>query len=268
MGKAYADQLVKHSIEECIRLRLSSSNTIQPFPEWSSDLANNQWQTPNNLELEEGQNFFVRNQNRQNLPGFGQNLNDIDFNDLINLTRANHKNPQYWFHATDWNSVKNILTYGADRRGDHTDFCKGSAYYLNNDYRDSYEFLSERNHKFKGQHAILIYEFDPQHLSNGRYICLDTDSQANRSRWQQIVFSCINNTNSNEIGDLNKCDCVFGWQCANPNEVYPKRASINTPKKRTRSYDGQYAVQLAIRTKRMLTKVDDHLIGVVIFEHF
>ncbi|CAF1481549.1 unnamed protein product [Rotaria sordida] len=267
MGKAYADQLVKHSIEECIRLRLSPSNTIQPYPDWSSDLENNQWQTYSDLNFRDGNNFFVRNQDRRHLPRFDQNLNDIGFNDLVNLTCANHGNAQYWFHATNWDRAENILRSGAERRGDHTDFSKGPAYYLNNDYRDCYEFLIQRNHIFRGQHAILIYEFDPEQLSNGRYVCLDTNPHANQRRWKQIVFSCISSTVKNEIDDLHKCDCVFGWQCANPNAVRARQANNNTHKTRTCPYDDQYAVQLAIRTNQMLTKVDDHLIGVVIFEH-
>ncbi|CAF3644562.1 unnamed protein product [Rotaria sp. Silwood1] len=265
MGKAYADQLVKHSIEECIRLRLFPSSTIQPFPDWTSNFENNQWQTYSNPEFREGNNFFVRKQSRQNLSNFGRNLNDIDFNDLVNLTRANHVNPQYWFHATDWNSAESILRSGADRRGENMDFSKGPAYYLNNDYRDCYEFLPKRNHEFNGEHAIFIYEFDPEQLSNGRYVCIDTDTPHNFKKWQQIVFSCIN-VNQKEDGELNGCNCVFGWQCINPNDVHSRRAVRYTPQRRTRPYDGQYAVQLAIRMSRMLTRVDDHLMGIVIFE--
>ncbi|CAF0736711.1 unnamed protein product [Adineta steineri] len=266
MGKAYADQLVKTSIEECIRLRLSPSNTIQPFPDWMTGIGNNQWQTYNNSEFRDGNNFFIRKQTRQNPSDFYDNLNEIDFNSLTNRTRPNNVRPQYWFHATDWNSAENILRTGAERRGENTDFSKGPAYYVNNDYRDCYEFLSRRNHKFKGQHAIFIYEFDPEFLSNGRYICIDEETPANVKKWGEVVFSCINKKQKKEVNDIHGCDCVFGWQCANPNDGNLQRANKSTPHIRVRQYDGQYATQLAIRTNRMLTKVDDHLIGVVIFQ--
>jgi hypothetical protein len=207
MGEAYANQLVKHSIEECVRLRLSFSNTIQPFPDWTSILPNNQWQTYQNPQFMEGQNFFVRKQDRPDPDGFDRDLNVIDFNILTN---------------------PNLL--------------------------------------FNGEHAILIYEFNPEQLSEGRYIWINNDTPVELRRWKQIVFSCMN-YNQNEVGNLNGCRCVFGWQCANATEFRGRRGTVNTPRRRTRSFDNQYAEQLAIRTNRMWPKVDDHFIGIIIFQH-
>jgi hypothetical protein len=163
MGKVYADQLVKHSIEECIRLRLSSSNTIEPFPDWTSDLQNNQWQTYRNPEFREDRDFFVRKQNRNDQSNFGSCLDDIDLANL-NLPRSNLEEPQYWFHATNWAGAEGILRNGADLRGQNTDFSRSGAYYLNNDYRDSYDFIFKRNHAFMGQQAILIYRVSQKSL--------------------------------------------------------------------------------------------------------
>jgi len=102
-------------------------------------------------------------------------------------------------------------------------------------------------------------------LADRHYLTLDTRMDAMPKQWLQIVFSCICD-GQKEVQDLNGCRCVFGWQCANPNQVRPRRATRNTPQRRTRPHDSQYAIQLAIRANRMLSQVDDHLIGVIIFQ--
>lgn len=263
IGKAYPDQLVKHSIEECIRLRLTPSKKLDPFPECMTNLQNNQWCQHTEAEIK---NVYVRKHTRNGQLNVNNYIGDIDLQTLSNMVQPDQNNAQYWFHATNWENALGIIRNGAQLRGNNTDFAYFGAYYLNNDYTDAYQHLINRNHNFRGQHAILIYQFDPEVVVTERhYLFLDSTTQAQVKIWRQVVFSCIN-VNQNENQQLNGRRAVFGCQCANPNDVRQPRATQKTPQIRRRKHDDRHAVQLAIRHVHTLSTIHNHLIGVVIYE--
>lgn len=121
------------------------------------NLTNNQWCQYTEPEFPEGRRFYVRKQMRNGQQSINNAKINTDLQHLENLMQLDDNNRRYWFHATNWQNALGIIRNGAQRRGNNTDFARSGAYYLNNDYTDAYQHLINRNHTFKGQHAILIY---------------------------------------------------------------------------------------------------------------
>jgi len=163
--------------------------------------------------------------------------------------------PKLWFHATDWDAAKSILADGPRLNGKNSDFSRHGAYYLNDNYSDSYEWLWACNDRFRGRHAILVYQFDRSNLE-----CTGIDL-TRTDEWRSTVFSCIG-PKQTENKLVKNMSWVYGPQCSNPTYV---RKSSATPMQR--KIGNELAMQFAIRNDKTLAEIRSSLVGVICFEN-
>jgi len=140
-----------------------------------------------------------------------------------------------------------------------SDFSNFAAFYLNDDYRDCYQRLLARNSVFRGCHAIVIFQFERDDAEIKSY------ALENEKEWQQLVFSCLNENQKKST--TRKSDCVYGYQCSNPENVRVKSSTMETPKIRKTEYDENKAAnQLASITATMDAFLHKKVVGCVWFQ--
>ncbi|CAF1174228.1 unnamed protein product [Didymodactylos carnosus] len=172
---------------------------------------------------------------------------------MLNKLKAEHtdtsKGDKLWFHATSWDKAQGIIQSGPRFYPTASDFSKDGAFYLNDNYIDCYDFLKRR--KFAGNHAMLIYQFEPDTLEK-RGTNLDVFDE-----WRSHVFDCLTGKRNSKGKHW-----YYGAQCSRPGAVKHKsevtRRMLN---------DTKYAMQLAIVHVEMCAKVHDCLIGCVFYQN-
>ena len=154
---------------------LSDEYCQRKYPETMLEHGENVWS-----KLDPDKLYYIRNQSRFDLDKQVLTELDIQLDSLKNHFSQSSNGATYWFHAISWSSAIKKINNGPQFSTDLLDFTFAGAYYLNPKFDDCYQWLYTKNSKFKGRHAILIYQFNPWVLS-------EKGEQLDVKTWKQTV---------------------------------------------------------------------------------
>ncbi|UJR07425.1 hypothetical protein I4U23_011711 [Adineta vaga] len=193
--------------------------------------------------------MHIRNHTRSGLSMSQQGTDSIKLDELKDIRADKNDDNLYWYHATNWDNAECIIKCGpapSNKPGDLS--TSRTAFYLNPDYDDCYNWLLTKNSEFKGYHAVLIFKFAPEEISeNGRRLT--------KQEWKQIASN-----SSTKVCRSN--DWLLAYQSANPESMGKKG---QTPEIR-RTSAGENAKQLIIYCAKMCRNLRSCLIGCVFYQ--
>ncbi|CAF1430358.1 unnamed protein product [Adineta steineri] len=205
--------------------------------------------------------YYIRNQSRATISMSDEQEHQIALHDLINMCAGSDDGQQYWFHATSWNKAQNFIETGPQMDNKLSDYSSHGAYYLNPCYYDCYDWLITRNSVFKGYHAMLIYKFNPEDLS-------ENGETPDKKQWKKNVKKLKESSSKKNVekrkatSSKNNRDWSLVPQDANPGN-FSKNHQI---KARTTS-QGKPAMQLVIHTQSMCKKIHSHLVACIFYQN-
>lgn len=219
-----------------------ASDSSKKFPEFRVDFEENIWSSTYNSMND----FFVRKQRWSSLKECSA---DIGLQALLTLDDESEKT--IYCHATSWSSAIAIVEEGPQISKNPSDMAYYGAFYLNPCYYDSYEWRNTKDSQFRGKHAILIFQFQPEALSaKGKYV-LDVHN------WKSLAGE-----RSHHSGKFDD-DWIYTYQNADPGHINKSGSNARIRK----TGDDKRAMQLIIYKEGMCRKIHQHLIGCVYYEN-
>lgn len=216
----------------------------QEFPSRTYRYPVNVWVKPSRRAK-----YWIRKQRRTKPQQLFLSADDIDLDALKSRFSNSTNGTRYWYQAKSWTKAKKILRKGPKLSADPADMGCGGACYWNPDFDDCYQWLRTKNRSFRGKHAILIYQFDPEMLSRHGRELFDL------KKWKQTV---VKRSTSGRCKD----DWTYTFQNSRPGEV---RESTDNVKKRMVG-GVKPAEQLIVYREKMCRKIRHCLLGCVFFE--
>lgn len=196
------------------------------------------------------QHLHIRNQRRKKTGKRNISECDIELESLQAECSLNSTDDatRLFFHGTSWRKANRIVESGVKIEERLTDLAVHGAFYLNDSYSDCYDWLYTNNSKYRGEHAMLIYKFNPWKLSkNGE--------ETTYEEWKNIMQK----RNSNKSTP----DWSFTYQNSKPADHHKQGKN---PKARHRS-DYTPAKQLVARSQTMCDKMTGHCIACIFYEN-
>jgi len=194
--------------------------------------------------------LYIRNQSRNRTGRRDISECDIHLQDLPTgdpVISTNDEERPLWCHGTSWREAGRVLKSGIKIIDRPIDLAVRGAFYLNDSYSDCYDWLYTNNSSYRGEHAMLIYKFNPWTLSNN-------GEETTHNEWRNI----IQKRNSNKSTP----DWSFTYQNSRPAD-HSKQGK--NPNSRQRS-DGTAAKQLIIRDQKMCDKMGSYCIACIFYE--
>lgn len=204
----------------------------------------NQWS-----QFGENKRLYIRNQSRNRTGKRDISECDIHLQDLPSGDPDVSTNDEesLYHHSTSWSKAQKIIKSGIKIEDKLKDQAAHGAFYLNDSYSDCYDWLYTNNSSYRGEHAMLIYKFNPWTLSkNGE--------ETTHREWRDI----IQKRNSNKA----TLDWSYTYQNSRPAEHSKQGKNPNT---RQRS-DGTAAKQFVIRKQNMCDKMGAYCIACIFYE--
>jgi hypothetical protein len=214
------------------------------FPRGSAEhYGLNQWS-----HHHENPNLFIRNQSRTTTETRGISQSDIELSNLpIENPAMNTPEARFLFNATSWSEAIKTIESGIEIKERRNDLSVDGAFYCNPDYPNCYEWFYGKKGSFGGEHAMMIYKFDPWKLKkNGETLT--------EEEWKSIVYK------------RNTKKCMFHWSEAPQNKApsdFMKQGKHPIP---CRLADGRTAEQLVVRSQAMCDKMNAYIVGCVFYE--
>lgn len=191
--------------------------------------------------------YNIRNQPRKTLHELGQEEGEIELHHLKQECENTVYGEKYWFHTTNWENAPKIIEVGPKFHKKLSDFSVNGAFYLNPSYIDSYQWSITNNSKFNGYHAMLIYKFDPEKISK-------KGEELTEQQWKRLIPKRSRGDGKRDP------EWSYVYQSANPKEnAIKQKARLTT--------EGEYAMQLVIRSKKMCQKLQPCLVGCVYYQN-
>lgn len=210
----------------------------QKYPKGSEEnYGNDQW-SPHQKK----RTCFIRNQSRRN---YNEDFTELNrYIQTVLLSTMAVGSQRLWFHATSWTAARKIIRSQPKFIDKPQDLALHGAFYLNPDFDDCYQWLLSKKCSFEGEHAILIFVFDPWSLNkNGE----ELDVKA----WKEVLH--CRNTNK----------CKLSWSLG-PQNKHPDR--IDNSGRFNQTAKGELAMQLVVRSRSMCRQLSDFLVGCIFFE--
>lgn len=152
-----------------------------------------------------------------------------------------------FYHGTSWSKAESIVKSGIKITDRPTDQAVGGAFYFNDSHPDCYDWLYTNNSSYRGEHAMLLYKFNPWSFSNN-------GEEISEDEWKSI--------NQKRNSNKSTPDWSLTYQNAKPAD---HSAQGKNPIARKRS-DGTFAKQLIIRDQKMCDKINSCCIACVFYE--
>jgi hypothetical protein len=193
--------------------------------------------------------YYIRNQDRAAINILKNGEDKIQLNDLKEKCSSINSDEEYWFHATTWDNAQNIIKTGPVLGEKPSDYSSTGAFYLNPSYFDCYDWFIVNNSKFNGSHAMLIYKFHPNKLS-------EKGEELAVKQWLKNVKKRSTTTSRNNLD----------WSLV-PQNAHPKAIDKNEKVRHRWTNHGDIAMQLVIHTAEMCDKLHPCLVACVFYQH-
>lgn len=172
----------------------------------------------------------------------------------VNSMRKQKSSHTYYYHTTNWRSVRSITTRGVNRQRGRTclDFGIFPGFYMSDTIYRALEWGSIHNDTWSNEVAILIFSIPNVLPKRIKYKELYGDE------WTAVTQESRRcKQEEDEVELLLGYDMVYGDMVSNPNDVFHGRASptTHTPPKK----------QLVSKTDKGDDYMTSHLVGVVYF---